>query len=271
MDPIASRVPYLLDNAGAEAPARLTALAALFDPGTIRHLESRGVGPGWHCLEVGGGGGSVAAWLAARVGPTGHVLVTDIDPRFLQALDLPDVEVRRHDIATDPLPESAFDVIHLRLVLNHLPEPARVLARLRTALKPGGWLVCEDFDSESMPPDPTVSAGELLLRTQVAMGRLMADRGFDRRFGRRLFAHLRAQGLADVGAEARLFMVQGGSAGADLVRANCEQLRSAMIDAGNVTAREIDQDLARLNEPQFMVPSSIMWAAWGRRIATDRE
>jgi SAM-dependent methyltransferase len=267
MDPIASRVPYLLDNAGAEAPARLTALAALFDPGTIRHLESRGVGPGWHCLEVGGGGGSIAAWLATRVGPTGRVLVTDIDPRFLEALDLPNVEVRRHDIATDPLPESAFDVIHVRLVLNHLAEPARVLARLRTALKPGGWLLCEDFDSESVRPDPSVNAGEVLLQTQMAMGRLMADRGFDRRFGRRLFALLREQGLADVDAEARLFMVQGGSPGADLVRSNCEQLRSAMIEAGGVTARQIDQDLARLNEPEFVMPSSIMWAAWGRRIA----
>jgi len=196
MDPIASRVPYLLDNAGAEAPARLTALAAMFDPGTIRHLESRGVGPGWHCLEVGGGGGSVAAWLATRVGVTGHVLVTDIDPRFLEALDLPNLEVRCHDIATDPLPESAFDIIHVRLVLNHLLEPARVLARLRAALKPGGWLVAEEFDSESMPPDPTVSTGELLLKSQVAMGRVMAGRGFDRRFGRRLFAHLRALGFA---------------------------------------------------------------------------
>ncbi len=269
MDPIAARVPYLLDNAGAEAPARMTALAALFDPGTIRHLESRGVGPGWHCLEVGGGAGSVAAWLATRVGPTGHVVVTDIDPRFLRALKLSNVEVRRHDIAKDPLPESAFDIIHVRLVLNHLPEPASVLARLLTALKPGGWLVCEDFDSESMPPDPTVNPGERQLRTQVAMGRLMAARGFDRRFGRRLFAHLRLQGLADVGAEARLFMVQGGSPGADLVRANCEQLRSAMIDAGEVTARDIDQDLARLNEPQFMMPSSVMWAAWGRRLARE--
>ena len=122
-----------------------------------------------------------------------------------------------------------------------------------------------------MPPDPTVSTGELLLKSQIAMGRVMAERGFDRRFGRRLFAHLRAQGFADVGAEARLFMVQGGSAGADLVRSNCQQLRGAMIDAGDVTAREIDQDLARLNEPQFVMPSSIMWAAWGRRRAGDGE
>ena len=87
---------YLLDNAGADAPARLTALAAMFDSGTIRHLEDRGVRPGWHCLEVGGGAGSIAAWLAARVGPTGRVLATDVDPRFLERIDLPNLEVRQH-------------------------------------------------------------------------------------------------------------------------------------------------------------------------------
>ena len=267
MDPNAPRSPYLLDNAAPEAPARLAGLAAMYDPGTIRHLESRGVGPGWQCLEVGGGGGSIAAWLGARVGPTGRVLVTDIDPRFLRTLDLPNVDVRRHDVVTDPLPESAFDLIHMRLVLNALPDAPRVLARLHLALKPGGWLVCEEFDSESMPPDPKLGDGELLLRTYVAMGRQLAKHGFDRRFGRRLFAHLRALPLTDVGAEARAFMVQGGSPGADIVRSNCEQLRGAMIDAGDVTASEIEEDLARLNDSQFTMPSSIMWAVWGRRVA----
>ncbi|HYW40110.1 MAG TPA: class I SAM-dependent methyltransferase [Terriglobales bacterium] len=76
---------YLLDNAGKQAPARFAALSALFDSGTIRHLEDRGVAPGWHCLEVGGGSGSIAIWLADRVGATERVLVTDIDPRFLKA------------------------------------------------------------------------------------------------------------------------------------------------------------------------------------------
>src|SRR4051812_49065816 len=77
---------YLLDNAGREAPARFDALSATYDQDTIRHLENRGISEGWHCLEVGGGGGSISAWLADRVGPTGHVLVTDIDPRFLEPL-----------------------------------------------------------------------------------------------------------------------------------------------------------------------------------------
>jgi 2-polyprenyl-3-methyl-5-hydroxy-6-metoxy-1,4-benzoquinol methylase len=62
---------YVLDNAAKETPARFGDLAAAFDPGTIRHLQDRGVATGWRCLEVGGGGGSIAAWLAARVGPAG--------------------------------------------------------------------------------------------------------------------------------------------------------------------------------------------------------
>src|ERR1700748_3248659 len=56
---------YALDNAAREASARFAALAAMYDPGTIRHLEQRGVTSGWHCLEVGGGGGSIAGQLGA--------------------------------------------------------------------------------------------------------------------------------------------------------------------------------------------------------------
>lgn len=57
---------YLLDNAGREAPARFAALSAEFDPVTIRHLEHCGVGPGWRCLEVGGGDGSIANEITFR-------------------------------------------------------------------------------------------------------------------------------------------------------------------------------------------------------------
>jgi hypothetical protein len=60
---------YLLDNARREASARFSALATMLDAGTICHLEEHG----WHCLEVGGGGGSVATLLAARVGRGGRV------------------------------------------------------------------------------------------------------------------------------------------------------------------------------------------------------
>jgi SAM-dependent methyltransferase len=256
---------YLLGNADREAPIRFAALSALFDPGTIRHLEQRGVGRGWHCLEVGAGSGSIASWLADRVGPTGRVLATDIDPRFLESLKRPNLEVRRHDIAVDPLPEAAFDLVHARLVLMHLPDREKALAHMISALKPGGWLVDEEYDSASMPPDPAVSPVEVLLKTQVALMRLLEDRGVNRRYGRLLFGRLRAHGLLSVCAEARVFMWQSGSPGASILRANYEQLREAMIDGNYVTQQQFDEDVARLDDPDFMMPSGILWSAWGRR------
>ena len=256
---------YLLDNGTKEAPTRFAVLSSLFDPGTIRHLKACGVSRGWNCLEVGGGGGSVASWLADRVGPTGRVLATDIDPRFLEALDLPNLEVRRHDIATDALPEGAFDLVHARLVLMHLPERKTALARMISALKPGGWLVDEEYDSCSMPPDGTVSPGEVLLQTQVAMSRLLEDGGVDRLYGRGLCGRLRAHGLVSIGAEARAFMWQSGSPGAALVRATYELLRDAMVDRNYITPQQFEEDIARLDDPDFLMPSPILWSAWGRR------
>src|SRR5438067_5114169 len=187
---------YSLDNAGKEASGRFNALAAMYDPVTIRHLQDRGVSTGWHCLEVGGGGGSIAAWLASKVGSTGRVLVTDIDPRFLESLHVPNLEVRRHDIVNDPLPEGAFDLVHSRLVLLHVPEREKALARMVAALKPGGWLVDEEFDASSMPPNPALNPGEVLLKTLLASRRVMQDRGADDRvFARQLYSRLRAHGL----------------------------------------------------------------------------
>ena len=122
---------YLFDNAAEqEAEQRFGSLAVLYDPHTLRCLERTGVGPGWRCLEVGAGGGSIATWLADQVGSSGHVTATDIDPRFLRALrshGRPNVEVLRHDVTVDPLPEAAFDLIHARLVFVHLPAAREAL------------------------------------------------------------------------------------------------------------------------------------------------
>jgi ubiquinone/menaquinone biosynthesis C-methylase UbiE len=256
---------YSLDNSSRETPARFDALSGLFDGGTIRHLEDRGVSEGWRCLEVGGGGGSITAWLANRVGPAGQVVVTDIDPSFLEPLAAQNVEVRKHNIVTDPLPDATLDLIHARLVLVHLPERERVLTRLVSALKPGGWLVDEEFDSLSLPPYPAVSPGEVILNTQLAVMQMFSDRGVERRFGRLLYGRLRAHGLVEVGAEGRLFMWRGGSSDVSLMRTNFKQLRGALLDAHYITEQEFDQDAARLDDPDFMAPSPIMWTAWGRR------
>jgi hypothetical protein len=51
---------YALDNAWEQAKHRLKLLEQHLDLMTQRRLVRLGVSQGWRCLEVSGGGGSVA-------------------------------------------------------------------------------------------------------------------------------------------------------------------------------------------------------------------
>ena len=54
---------YALDNSWERARHRLSLLEQYLDPMTKRRLTMLGIRHGLRCLEVGAGGGSVAAWL----------------------------------------------------------------------------------------------------------------------------------------------------------------------------------------------------------------
>ena len=260
---------YVFDNAHGETRERFPALSDLYDDETIGCLQAVGVASGWQCLEVAAGGGSIAQWLARQVGIGGRVLATDLDTRFLESLAEPALEVCRHDIARDPLPDATFDLVHARLILVHLPERELALAKMVRALKPGGWLVCEEFDSLSMPADPALHPEECALKAQAALQRVMAARGANTRYGRDLAARMRANGLVDIRAVGRMAMWQGGSAGARLFRANFEQLREELLRVALLTQAELDDDLARLDDPRTLYPSPVMWTVCGRRSHTS--
>jgi SAM-dependent methyltransferase len=95
--------------------SRLRLLQEFHDPLTIGQLDAIGVGEGWSCLDVGAGGGSVTQMLSERVGSTGSVLAVDLDTSLLDALATDRIEVRRHDLLSEPLPRDAFDLVHARL------------------------------------------------------------------------------------------------------------------------------------------------------------
>lgn len=82
------------------------------------------------------------------------MLATDIGPRFLQTLSYPNLEVRRHDIRNENLSKNQFDLAHVRLVLMHLAGPESALRRIIEALKPGGWITGEKFDSKGPDAEP---------------------------------------------------------------------------------------------------------------------
>lgn len=237
---------YLLDNRQAEAGQRFEALARLLDPVTFRHLDRTGVIAGWRCWEVGAGGATVPAGLAARVGPTGRVLATDIDTSWLPA-DLAGVEVRRHDIGTDPAPDGPFDLVHARLVLVHVPARAAALATMIRALRPGGWLVVEDADPGLQPllcPDEHGPAERLANRLRHGFRTLMQRSGADLAFGRTLPRLLREAGLLDVEADA--YFPVASPACTALETATVRQIRDRLVGAGLATEAEIDEHLANV-------------------------
>jgi SAM-dependent methyltransferase len=255
---------YLLDNKRAEAGQRFDALAELFDASTFRHLTAAGLAPGWRVWEVGAGGRSVPAWLAGRVGPSGRVLATDIDTRWLDGT--PGVEVLRHDVAAEPPPDGPFDLVHARLVLVRVPDRDTALARMAAALRPGGWLVVEDADPALQPLvclENTAPAEELANRLKSGFRRLLAERGADLAFGRTLPRRLRETGLVDVAADA--YFPVTGPACAELERAGVEHVRTQLVAQGLATDAEIDQHLAAVAAGSLDLATSPMITAWGCR------
>jgi hypothetical protein len=88
---------YVFDNQWRAARERLQMVEVCCDPLTEAHFDHLGVGPGWHCLEIGAGAGSVARMLSDRVGPGGRVLAAGLAggwarslPRLLDAAGLDD-------------------------------------------------------------------------------------------------------------------------------------------------------------------------------------
>jgi len=262
---------YVLDNGWERERERLAALEGVFDRGTTRHLDALGVRRGWVCLEVAGGGGSIASWLCKRVGDSGRVVATDVDPRFLEALDEPNLEVLRHDITSDDLPHSAFDLIHARLLLEHLPERVKVLERLVGALKPGGVVMIEDLDWRALFAEPAIinvhPSGESERNVKVwrALVDTMADGGYDREFGARLVDLMVELGLEDVNAEGRSPTYRGGSRDAVVPKFTLEQLQDRVLASARLSAEEIAWALRRLDDPDLRIGVGTMVTAFGRR------
>jgi SAM-dependent methyltransferase len=258
---------FAADRESADELSRLKILEQIGDPQTIQYLTAVGIGEGWRCLEVGAGAGSIVRWLCEQVGPTGHVVAADLDPRFLGDITADNVEVRRFDVTSDPLEPATYDLIHARALLTHMREPVAVLQRLVDALRPGGWLVVEDPDYEGFRSiddgHPLSSAFDACTDARIAS---MAATGvMNLRYGNVLPVHIERVGLTDVGNQANTFYEHGGGPISRFVNQSF-----APIDAAIVAHGVIDQSVASdaqraLDDPSFIFRSGLMVSVWGRK------
>lgn len=255
---------YALDPAWHAERERLGSLTWLYDDTTLRLARRLGVTAGWRCADVGAGTGSVAELLAASVGEAGHVLALDTDTRFLEQLAGPTIGVRRQDITAEPLPSGEFDLVHARLVLEHLPARDRVLPELADALVPGGWLLIEDFDWVSATLVDPVSA--VHGRVTAACRRFLEAHGYDPGYGRRLPRALRRSGLVDVGTSASSAQVDADPEhGIPQWELLVEQLAPGLLAAGLVTEEDLREFGELLHDGTTVLFAPLMVSCWGRR------
>lgn len=260
---VAPRSAYRIEQTAAATErehARLLALARARDPRTISVLSQLGIAPGWQCLEVGAGSGSISRWLAEQVAPGGRVLSVDIDLRF-HCDAVPGLEVRRLDIVSDPLPDAAFDLIHARAVLEHLAEREQVFDRFVKATRPGGWIVVEDADWQSFEEQPLPEPLATIARAMHAG--LRSRSGWDSRLGNRLLSLFAARGLVDLDIVGEVRSMRGGDDSA-WWSLGIEHGADAFVAAGVATRAQVDGALALMRSPDFVMMAPLSIAVRGR-------
>jgi ubiquinone/menaquinone biosynthesis C-methylase UbiE len=135
-------------------------------------LDALKVAAGATVADVGAGVGYTSLKLARRVGPTGTVYATDVQPEMLRMLvdnaraaGIKNVKPIRCSAADPKLPEGTVDLILMVDVYHECSDPEATLQGLRKALKPGGRLVLVEFRGED--PDVPIKPEHKMTLAQV--------------------------------------------------------------------------------------------------------
>jgi SAM-dependent methyltransferase len=256
-------VAYLFEHSWEHEHERLGAIER-GDAMTVECLATIGVAEGWQCLEVGAGAGSIARWLCQRVGPSGRVVATDLEIKFLEEMDVENLEIRRHDILVDPLEEDAFQLVHARKVLEHLPAYETALQRMVAATRSGGWILVEDADLLSLF-HASCSDRPFFARAYRSFIDTMRASGYQADLGLHLGTQLRDLGLNDVQVRGWTSEWTGAGDQPSTWALTFEKIRDRVVEQGRLTSDEADRLLAEIRSPNFRAITGVHFAAWGRR------
>lgn len=116
-------------------------------------VEISRVKPGQKVLDVAGGTGDLAAKFAKRVGPSGHVVLSDINQSMLDVgrdrlIDkglVKNISYVLADAQMLPFQDDSFDIVSIGFGLRNVTDKDRALISMRRVLRPGGKLLILEF------------------------------------------------------------------------------------------------------------------------------
>jgi SAM-dependent methyltransferase len=254
--------PYILDDAATSEYQRLDLMSKILDPWTRGYMRALGVGPGWRCLELGGGNGSIAEWLCDEVGPSGSVTAVDVDPVLLDLVPAQNLTVRQMDVRTGQLPASSYDLVSCRALLHQISEHApAVLDRMAAAVKPGGWLLVQEPDFSLAP----TTEPEVWAATWNGLLRWGRSQGVDWLIGRGLPGMVSALGLGRPQAKTDVQNIRGRDRGARYFQLFFAEVRQEVLDSGLLDAATFDAASGLLDDPDHWTQCWMMTAVWLRK------
>ncbi|HSU04592.1 MAG TPA: methyltransferase domain-containing protein [Acetobacteraceae bacterium] len=128
-------------------------------------LRAARLASGQRVVDIASGTGLAAEAAAAIVGPSGHVVATDISPAMLELAHerlsgLSNASCAREDGQFLTFPDESFDVVICNMGLMYFPAPARGLSEFHRALRRGGRAAVSVYAG---PADFSLTPGRTLV------------------------------------------------------------------------------------------------------------
>jgi enediyne biosynthesis protein CalE5 len=178
-----------------------------------RMCELAEIRPGQRVLDIATGIGEPALTATQWVGPSGHVLATDVSSEMLDfgksraaELGLGNLDFRQMDAEAMDLPDASFDAILCRLGLMYLPNLDTDLQKMLHLLVHGGrfvaavWSTADKVQSANiarssilrelhMPPPPPGLVDPFSLSDPIALKDRLTQAGFADLYIETMYAH----------------------------------------------------------------------------------
>jgi SAM-dependent methyltransferase len=231
-------------------------LQAWLGPVTEAMLDMAKLQPGDRVLDLAAGAGEPSLSAAERVGPSGHVLATDISSNILEFAaqtarerGLTNFETRVMDGENPDLADASFDAVLSRLGLIYFPDRGGALRAAHRILKSGGRVVLASFSTPDQNRFFSIPISIIRRRAQLAPPAPGLPGPFSLGAPGVMVDTLRGAGFAEVTAQVVRTPLRLASA-AECVRFEREsfgalqQMLAALPDAEQEAAwNEIEQEL----------------------------